>query len=111
MKQQSIKFSRQKVKFPIELLIKYKINCIDRPLTDPVIVHVTDIKQALSLVDIGLDVENLFRFLAEKFWPGPLTIITKAKSIIPACVTANTGYVGMRCPNSEVLYYYNKIKL
>ena len=77
-------------------------------MTDPVIVHVTDIKQALSLVDIGLDIENLFRFLAEKFWPGPLTIIMKAKNIIPACVTANTGYVGMRCPNSEVLSFMIK---
>ena len=71
-------------------------------MTDPVIVHVTDSGQALSLVDIDSNIESLFLFLAEKFWPGPLTVIMKAKSVIPSCVTANTGFVGIRCPNNEV---------
>lgn len=71
-------------------------------MTDPVIVHVCNIEQALSLVEITKEEEALFRGLAEKFWPGPLTLIFKAGKLIPDCVTANTGYVGIRCPNQEV---------
>lgn len=66
------------------------------------IVHVENSLQALELVEINEIIKNLFLFLVEKFWPGPLTIIMKAAKIIPACVTANTGFVGIRCPNNEV---------
>lgn len=30
--------------------------------------------------------------------PGPLTLIVKAAEVVPACVTAGTGFVGVRCP-------------
>jgi len=41
--------------------------------------------------------------LAEKFWPGPLTMVVRANlDKIPALVTANTGFVGIRMPNNEV---------
>ena len=39
--------------------------------------------------------------LAEKFWPGPLTIILKAKDIIPAAVRAGGSTIGLRCPDSK----------
>ena len=39
------------------------------------------------------------RFLAEKFWPGPLTIVLKAKADIPAIVLAGGDTVGLRCPD------------
>lgn len=37
--------------------------------------------------------------LAEKFWPGPLTIVLKAKSHIPSIVLAGGHTVGLRCPD------------
>ena len=37
-------------------------------------------------------------FLAEKFWPGPLTIVLKAKDVIPDIVRAGGATVGLRCP-------------
>lgn len=38
------------------------------------------------------------RVLAEKFWPGPLTIVLKAKEHIPPIVLAGGSTVGLRCP-------------
>ena len=43
-----------------------------------------------------------FYALARKFWPGPLTIIVKAGSRLPLKVTANTGNVALRVPNSKI---------
>ncbi len=37
--------------------------------------------------------------LAEKFWPGPLTIVLKAKPNVPAIVRAGGATVGLRCPD------------
>ncbi len=40
--------------------------------------------------------------LAERFWPGPLTLVLRAREGLPAAVTAGTGTVGIRVPGSEV---------
>jgi L-threonylcarbamoyladenylate synthase len=39
--------------------------------------------------------------LAEKFWPGPLTIILPAKDIVPRTTTGGLSTVGIRCPDNE----------
>lgn len=44
------------------------------------------------------DVPQTARTLAEKFWPGPLTIIMRAKKHIPSIVLAGGDTVGLRCP-------------
>ena len=43
-----------------------------------------------------------FYALARRFWPGPLTLIVKASSKLPLKVTANTGNVALRVPNSKI---------
>ena len=43
-----------------------------------------------------------FYRLAKKYWPGPLTMIIKAGSRLPLKVTANTGNVAIRIPNSSI---------
>jgi tRNA threonylcarbamoyl adenosine modification protein (Sua5/YciO/YrdC/YwlC family) len=43
-----------------------------------------------------------FHALARRFWPGPLTIIVRAGSRLPLKVTANTGNVALRIPNSKI---------
>ncbi|MBI1956315.1 MAG: L-threonylcarbamoyladenylate synthase, partial [Acidobacteria bacterium] len=40
--------------------------------------------------------------LAERFWPGPLTIIVEASPKIPPPVTANTGRIGLRLPAAAI---------
>ena len=37
--------------------------------------------------------------LADRFWPGPLTIILKAKDTVPEIVRAGGSTVGLRCPD------------
>ena len=45
------------------------------------------------------DVPQGARLLAERFWPGPLTIVLKAKDFIPSIVLAGGDTVGLRCPD------------
>ncbi len=75
-----------------------------RPLTDPLIVHVDSLDHGLSLIDHSdTKVVALFKTLAAKYWPGPLTMVVKANlDIIPSLVTAETGFVGIRMPNHEI---------
>ena len=37
--------------------------------------------------------------LANKFWPGPLTIVLKARDLVPSLVRAGGDTVGLRCPD------------
>jgi L-threonylcarbamoyladenylate synthase len=71
----------------------------DRPYFDPLIVHVADLNSAHNLVEaIPAKAEEL----ANKFWPGPLTILLKRKNIIPDLVTAGLETVGIRCPDHSL---------
>lgn len=48
------------------------------------------------------DVPPGARALAERFWPGPLTIVLPARpGVIPPVVLAGGDTVGLRCPDSE----------
>lgn len=40
--------------------------------------------------------------LAEKFWPGPLTIVLNKKNIFAPAVTANLETIGLRMPNHQM---------
>jgi len=65
----------------------------------PLPLLVASIDQAADLTD---DPPHLFFRLAEKFWPGPLTIVVPASRQLPLKVTANTGKVGLRWPKNPV---------
>ena len=65
----------------------------------PLSLLISDVPQAYELarsMDAGFD------RLAERFWPGPLTIIVKAGSKLPLRVTANTGNVALRVPEAAI---------
>ena len=49
----------------------------------------------------GRDVPRSAWVLAERFWPGPLTIVVAADGKIPSLVLARGNTVGLRCPDSE----------
>ena len=40
--------------------------------------------------------------LAERFWPGPLTMILERREMVPDVTTAGLDTVGMRCPDHPV---------
>ncbi|HMD99179.1 MAG TPA: L-threonylcarbamoyladenylate synthase [Terriglobia bacterium] len=65
----------------------------------PLPLLVASIDQAADLTD---DPPRLFFRLAEKFWPGPLTIVVPASRQLPLKVTANTGKVGLRWPKNPL---------
>lgn len=70
-----------------------------RPSTNPLILHVPGIEAASPLVTHWP--ESASR-LAEKFWPGPLTIILQATELVPAIVRAYNPTVALRSPNHQV---------
>jgi L-threonylcarbamoyladenylate synthase len=68
----------------------------NRPAFDPLIVHVPDINSARKYVT---HIPDGAVALAEKFWPGPLTLILRKKDIVPDIVTSGLDTVGVRCPD------------
>lgn len=70
-----------------------------RPSVKPLSLMVSDPE---AMDDYCHDVPAAARILAERFWPGPLTIVLKAKSRIPLIVLAGGSTVGLRCPDSDL---------
>ncbi len=68
-----------------------------RPQDNPLIVHIATLDQAK---DIAVDIPPAFYALAEKFMPGPLTVILKKSDKIPDVVTAGGDTVGVRMPDN-----------
>ena len=48
------------------------------------------------------DVPDAAYKLAERFWPGPLTMILKKKPCVPLRTPGGLETVGMRCPDHAV---------
>jgi L-threonylcarbamoyladenylate synthase len=74
----------------------------ERPLTDPLIVHVENAAAAFDLWQVSPQEEKVISTLCQTFWPGPLTLVAKARSNVPDCLMANTGFVACRSPSHEV---------
>jgi len=70
-----------------------------RPLTSPLIVHVDSIDRARSLAASWPDAAQQ---LAERFWPGPLTLVVSKASDVPDIATAGLPTVGLRIPSHPV---------
>ncbi len=71
-----------------------------RPETKALPILVNSQEQALTLVR---EVPDSFLELANKFWPGPLTLVVEATHRLPLKVTGNTGRVALRWANSNVV--------
>jgi len=70
-----------------------------RPSTNPLIVHVHDEAAAIACVAAWPDRAHA---LAERFWPGPLTLVLRRSTLMPDIVTAGHETVGVRVPGLEV---------
>jgi L-threonylcarbamoyladenylate synthase len=70
-----------------------------RPATNPVILHVADAASAQALVSHW---PPQAQALAERFWPGPLTLVLPASALVPAIVRAGGPSVALRCPAHPV---------
>lgn len=70
-----------------------------RPQDNPLILHVSSIDEIRPLVkDISKEVE----MLAQRFWPGPMTIIFERSSLVPDAITAGLDTVAIRMPSHPV---------
>lgn len=70
-----------------------------RPQDNPLILH---IPAADWLGRYCEEVPDTAYRLAEAFWPGPLTMILKKKSLVPLRTTGGLETVGIRCPDHAV---------
>lgn len=70
-----------------------------RPQDNPLILH---IPSADWLERYCVDIPDTAYALAERFWPGPLTMVLRRKRVVPDVVTAGLDTVGMRCPAHPV---------
>lgn len=69
-----------------------------RPLIDPLIAHVTDLSAAADYVAANAAAE----ILAERFWPGPLTLVLPKHPVVPDLLTAGLPSLALRSPRHPV---------
>ncbi len=70
-----------------------------RPQDNPLILH---IPSADWLERFCCEIPDTAYALAERFWPGPLTMILKRREMVPNVTTGGLDTVGMRCPDHAV---------
>jgi len=64
-----------------------------RDISKPILTLVDDRESLLTLVQ---SVPVIYTALIDRFWPGPLTLIFKARLNLPALLTAGTSTIGVR---------------
>ncbi len=72
-----------------------------RPMDNPLIVHISHIDD-IEPLNLVADFPKKAKALAEKFWPGPLTMIMKKSDVIPDEVSAGLDTVAIRLPSHTV---------
>ena len=70
-----------------------------RPSDNPLIVHIADIK---DLAKITTEIPEGARILAEKYWPGPLTMILPKADSVPKETTGGLDSVAVRFPSDRI---------
>lgn len=70
-----------------------------RPSDNPLIVHICRLDQ---VAEIARDIPEEAWKIMERFWPGPLTVILKKKSIVPDGTTGGLKTVAIRMPSHPV---------
>ena len=99
------------VAFPTETVYGLGVHALDRnalvrlfaakmrPTTDPLIVHVAGIDNVEALTE---SIPAAARALADRFWPGPLTLVLPRARVVPDEVTAGLDTVAIRVPAHPV---------
>lgn len=82
-----------------EKAIKKIFSIKNRPLTNPLIVH---IKSFAELDKIARDIPETAMKLAKKFWPGPLTLVLKKQPAVSDLLTGGKSTVAVRIPGHPV---------
>lgn len=70
-----------------------------RPQDNPLILHVAEPSQMEAICK---DIPNAAYRLAERFWPGPLTMVLPVQDCVPRRTTGGRDTVAVRCPDCAV---------
>ena len=99
------------VAFPTETVYGLGANALDpmavanifalkeRPSFDPLIIHIADLE---DLKKLTTEVDDRVYRLAEKFWPGSLTLVLPKSDLVPDIVTSGLPTVGIRMPANAI---------
>ena len=70
-----------------------------RPSDNPLIVHIAEFDK---LAPIVAEVPEKAKILAEKYWPGPLTMILPKSDLVPKETTGGLDSVAVRFPSDKI---------
>ncbi|MEE0896625.1 MAG: L-threonylcarbamoyladenylate synthase [Acutalibacteraceae bacterium] len=99
------------VAIPTETVYGLAANCFEdravkrifeakgRPQDNPLIVHISDMDM---LKEIAKDIPEIALKCAEKFWPGPFTMVLPKTDKIGDCISPNLNTVAVRMPENQV---------
>lgn len=105
------------VVFPTETVYGLGANALDstaarkiyqakgRPSDNPLIIHLTEVGDAEKYSQVN----ELYYKFAEKFMPGPLTIIMPKRDIVPLEVTGGLDTVAIRVPSNPIAHELIKL--
>ncbi len=77
-----------------------------RPQDNPLIIHVADMKMVQELVS---ELPEKAKICAEKFWPGPFTMVLPRGQKVPKSVSAGLDTVAVRMPSNPVAHELIKV--
>ena len=96
------------IAYPTDTVYGLGCNPFDEGAVDRLVQAKERVKGSLpilvsSLEDAGRlgEISDLAARLAERFWPGPLTLVVPPRTKFPSRVTLDTLVVGLRIPNHE----------
>lgn len=101
------------VLFPTETVYGIGANALDeeavkkiyiakgRANDNPLIAHIANLEMLKKLV---MEVGKVEEKLIEKFWPGPLTIVFKKKTVVPDVITGGLDTVAIRMPSDIIAH-------
>lgn len=99
------------VAFPTETVYGLGANALDenaakkiyeakgRPSDNPLIVHISNVR---DLDVVASNVPDTALALAERFWPGPLTMILNKTPLVPLATTGGLETVAIRIPKNKL---------
>lgn len=82
-----------------DIAIKKIFELKNRPFYNPLIVH---IKAISSVFEVATEIPDNALLLAEKLWPGPLTLVLNKKAPISDLITAGKKTVAVRVPSHPI---------
>lgn len=81
-----------------EEAVKRIIRLKGRPVTKGILLIAGSVDSLKSIVE---DFSEQANSLAKRFWPGPLTLVLRAKAYISDLITGGTGKVAVRIPGAS----------